>query len=113
MLAAAYTLRRNEHIRIDIISNLLPQRARNWIDIVGHCLFLLPMAAIMTYELAPWVYRAITSGEVSSNAGGLVLWPARAVILVGFALLPLQGISELIKRVAEMNAVVPDPYFGT
>ena len=110
MLAAAYTLQRNEHIRIDIVSNMLSQRARNWIDIAGHCLFLLPMAGLLTYQLLPWVIRAITSEEMSSNAGGLVLWPARLLILVGFALLFLQGISELIKRIAFMRDLIPDPY---
>ena len=110
MLAAAYTLQRNEHIRIDIISNLLSKRARDWIDIVGHCLFLLPMTALMIYQLAPWALDGIQSGEVSANAGGLVLWPARLVVLAGFVLLFLQGISELIKRIAVRRGVIPDPH---
>jgi TRAP-type mannitol/chloroaromatic compound transport system permease small subunit len=112
MLAAAYTLQRNEHIRIDIISNLLSKRARNWIDVIGHSLFLLPMAAVMVYQLVPWVLGGIRSGEMSANAGGLVLWPARLVVLVGFALLFFQGISELIKRIAVMADLIPDPYAG-
>lgn len=109
MLAAAYTLQRNEHIRIDIVSNALSKRARNWIDVVGHCLFLLPMTVLMIYQLVPWVIAGIRSGEVSPNAGGLVLWPARLVVLVGFVLLFFQGMSELIKRVAVMVDRIPDP----
>ncbi len=112
MLAAAYTLQRNEHIRIDIVFNLLSQRRRGWIDVIGHGLFLLPMAALMVLQLTPWVVEAMRSGEMSSNAGGLVLWPARLVVLVGFALLFLQGVSELIKRIAIMRGMIPDPRAG-
>jgi TRAP-type mannitol/chloroaromatic compound transport system permease small subunit len=110
MLAAAYALQRNEHIRIDIVSNMLSRRMRDWIDVVGHCLFLLPMAAVMVLMLAPWVVDGIRSGEVSANAGGLVLWPARLVVLLGFALLFLQGVSELVKRIAVMLEIIPDPH---
>lgn len=113
MLAAAYTLQRNEHIRIDIISNALSKRTRDWIDVVGHCLFLLPMAIVMIYQLVPWVVAGIRSGEVSANAGGLVLWPARLIVLVGFVLLFLQAVSELIKRIAVMTHRIPDPYAAT
>jgi TRAP-type mannitol/chloroaromatic compound transport system permease small subunit len=112
MLAAAYTLQRNEHIRIDIISNMLSQRARNWIDIVGHTLFLLPLCLLMVFELTPWVIKSITSGEMSGSAGGLILWPARICILIGFVLLLFQGISELIKRIAVMRGLIPDPHAG-
>jgi TRAP-type mannitol/chloroaromatic compound transport system permease small subunit len=112
MLVAAYTLQRNEHIRIDIISNMLSQRLRNWIDVLGHMFFLLPFTALMTWELYPWVRNSITSGEMSGSAGGLVLWPARICLLIGFALLFLQGISELIKRIAVMRGLIPDPYAG-
>jgi TRAP-type mannitol/chloroaromatic compound transport system permease small subunit len=110
MLAAAYTLQRNEHIRIDIISNMLPKRGRDWIDVVGHALFLLPLCVLMIRELTPWVVAGIRSGEMSANAGGLVLWPARLVILLGFVLLLLQGISELIKRIAVMRGLIEDPH---
>jgi TRAP-type mannitol/chloroaromatic compound transport system permease small subunit len=110
MLAAAYTLQRNEHIRIDIVSNMLPKRGRDWIDVIGHALFLLPLSVLMVRELLPWVIAGIRSGEMSSNAGGLVLWPARLVILVGFVLLFFQGISELIKRIAFMRGLITDPY---
>lgn len=110
MLSAAYTLQRNEHIRIDIISNMLRPRARNWIDVIGHALFLLPLSVVMIRQLLPWVIEGIQFGEMSANAGGLILWPARLVILVGFVLLFFQGISELIKRIAVMKGVIPDPY---
>jgi TRAP-type mannitol/chloroaromatic compound transport system permease small subunit len=110
MLASAYTLQRNEHIRIDIVSNMLPARLRNWIDVVGHLLFLLPFSALMTWLLAPWVLRGIESGEMSANAGGIILWPARLVILLGFILLFFQGLSELIKRIAVMRGLIADPY---
>jgi len=110
MLAAAHTLQRNEHIRIDILSTMFPKRVRDWIDVIGHVVCLLPMAAVMVYQLVPWVVRSIVSGEVSPNAGGLVLWPARVVVLAGFVLLLLQGVSELIKRVAVLANLIPDPY---
>lgn len=110
MLAAAYTLQRNEHIRIDIISNVLPKRGRDWIDVAGHLFFLLPLTVVMIRQLVPWVLAGIRSGEMSANAGGLVLWPARLVILLGFVLLLFQGISELIKRIAVMRGVIPDPH---
>ena len=112
MLAAAYTLQRNEHIRIDIISNMLSKRARDWIDVIGHVVFLLPFTGIMIRQLTPWVIAGVRSGEMSANAGGLILWPARLVILVGFVLLFLQGLSELIKRIAVMLQVIPDPHAG-
>lgn len=113
MLAAAYTLQRNEHIRIDIISNLLSKRRRDWIDVIGHVLFLLPLTVVMIRQLVPWVAAGIQSGEMSANAGGLVLWPARFVILLGFILLFFQGVSELIKRVAVMRGIIPDPHVHT
>jgi len=112
MLAAAYTLQRNEHIRIDIISGRLSQNARNWIDLVGHVLMLLPFTALMIYESTPFALNAIRSGEISGSAGGLIIWPARAFILAGFFLLFLQGISELIKRIAIMRGLIADPHAG-
>jgi TRAP-type mannitol/chloroaromatic compound transport system permease small subunit len=110
MIAAAYTLQRNEHIRIDIVSGRLSQRARNWIDVFGHVLMLLPFTALMVYESVPFALSAWRSGEMSGSAGGLLIWPARAFILVGFLLLFIQGISELIKRIAVMRGLIPDPH---
>jgi TRAP-type mannitol/chloroaromatic compound transport system permease small subunit len=112
MLAAAYTLQKNEHIRIDIISGRLSQNTRNGIDIAGHVLMLLPFTALMIYESVPFVLYALRSGEMSGSAGGLIIWPARAFVLAGFFLLFLQGISELIKRIAVMRGLIPDPHAG-
>lgn len=98
MLAAAWTLQKNEHVRIDIISNQLPRRARNWIDFLGHLLVLLPFSGLMIWLLVPYVLRSYETHEMSGNAGGLVIWPAKALLLGGFFLLFIQGISELIKK---------------
>lgn len=98
MLAAAWTLQKNEHVRIDIVSNQLSQKARNWIDFLGHLLVLLPFSGLMIWLLVPYVMRSYETGEMSGNAGGLIIWPAKALLLVGFAFLFLQGISELIKK---------------
>ncbi|NDW07010.1 TRAP transporter small permease subunit [Jiella pacifica] len=108
MLAAAWTLQRNEHIRVDIVSNSLSKRVRDWIDFVGHIVILLPFAALMIWLLWPYVLQSFTSGERSGNAGGLIIWPAKALLLGGFLLLLLQGISELIKRGAVLFAGYPD-----
>ena len=110
MLAAAYTLQRNEHIRIDIVSNMLPPRGRNWIDVIGHAFFLLPLTIVMIWRMAPWVVEGIQSGEISASAGGLIIWPARFILLLGFVLLFFQAISELIKRIAVMRGIIPDPH---
>lgn len=109
LLAAAWTLQRNEHIRIDIVSGLLPKRVRDWIDLLGHLLMLMPFVALMLYEALPYFGVSWRTGERSANAGGLVLWPAKGLIIAGFALLFLQGFSEIIKRIAVMNGTIPDP----
>jgi TRAP-type mannitol/chloroaromatic compound transport system permease small subunit len=108
MLCAAWTLLSNEHIRIDIISNMLKKRSRDMIDVIGHALFLLPFAGLMVYLSWPFVMRSIANQEVSTNAGGLIVWPAKALILLGFMMLVAQGISELIKRIAIMRGLIPD-----
>jgi TRAP-type mannitol/chloroaromatic compound transport system permease small subunit len=110
MLASAYTLQRNEHIRIDVISNLLPKRGRDWIDIFGHVFMLLPFSLLMVRETWPAVVRSFNLREMSANFGGLIVWPYKAFVLVGFALLFIQGISELIKRIAIMRGIIPDPF---
>lgn len=109
MGAAAYTFLKNEHIRIDLLYGRWSRRGQNWIDLFGHVFFLLPFAGLMVYYLYPWVLRSYRSGEMSQNAGGLILWPAKLVLLVGFTLILLQGISEIIKRVAIMRGVIDDP----
>lgn len=110
MLAAAYTLQRNDHIRIDIISNLLPKPVRIWIDIFGHVVMLLPFAILMIKESAPWFAQSFSIGETSSNYGGLIQWPVKGLIVAGFFLLALQALSELIKRIAVLLGQIADPY---
>ncbi|MGE0210865.1 MAG: TRAP transporter small permease subunit [Parvibaculaceae bacterium] len=110
MLAAAWTLERNEHIRIDIVSGNLPKRARDWIDVFGHVFMLLPFAAILSYLCWFFFWNAYRSGEISGSAGGLALWPARLVMFVGFVMLLVQGLSELVKRVAVIMGRIPDPH---
>jgi TRAP-type mannitol/chloroaromatic compound transport system permease small subunit len=109
LLCSPYTLLRNEHIRIDVIAGRLSNRAQTWIDVFGTVLFLLPMALVVTY--LSWIVfmRSWDINEMSTNAGGLVIWPARLLVPVGFSLLVLQGISQLIKLVAHLRGVGPDP----
>ena len=110
MLCASWTLKANEHIRIDIVSNRLSKRARDWIDVFGHLFFLLPFVAVMIYLSLPFFLRSYQSGEVSTNAGGLLIWPAKGLILLGFVLLALQWLSELVKRVAIMRGELVDEH---
>ena len=110
MLCAAWTLKVNEHIRIDIISNKLSKRGRDTIDLIGHLFFLLPFLALMLYLCFPYFFNSYRSGEVSSNAGGLLIWPAKGLILLGFISLGFQWLSELIKRVAIMNGQLVDEH---
>ena len=105
LLGAGYTLLRNEHIRIDIISNRLSPKARAWIDILGTLLFLLPMVGMMLVYGWPIFAEAWRTQEYSSDPGGLIRWPVFALIPAGFALLALQGVSELIKRVAILRGL--------
>lgn len=112
LLCAPWTLSSNEHIRIDIVNNLLPRTARNIIDVIGHVFFLLPMAAVMVYTSWPFFLSSYRLNEQSSNAGGLPQWPAKFIIPLGFALLFVQGISELIKRIAIMHGDIEDVHAG-
>ena len=109
LLASAQTLKQNEHIRIDIIYGALSRRTQHWIDLLGHLVFLMPFVILMDLYLIPYVLLSIRSGEVSSNAGGLILWPAKTLLLTGFLLLTLQGLSEIIKKIAIMRGDMPDP----
>jgi TRAP-type mannitol/chloroaromatic compound transport system permease small subunit len=109
LLGAGYTLLHNQHVRIDVISGRLSKRARAWIDILGTLFFLLPMAIAIMWMSWPVFVQAFELHEESSNAGGLIVWPARLLVPVGFLLLVLQGISELIKRVAFVRGLIPDP----
>jgi TRAP-type mannitol/chloroaromatic compound transport system permease small subunit len=109
MLAAAYTLKQNEHIRIDIFYGARKKRTQDWIDLFGHIFFLLPLCLLMTWLLVPKAWHLFKSGEVSSNPGGLVLWPSMFVIMAGFILLLLQCLSEIIKRIAVIRSIIDDP----
>ena len=109
MLAAGYTLLRQEHVKIDVISGRLSKRAQIWIDIVGICVFLLPFVYMIIKLAMPLVINAIVTGEVSSNAGGLIRWPVFALLPLGMLLLGIQAISELIKRIAFLQGLIPDP----
>ena len=109
LFGAGYTLLRNEHVRIDIIQGRLSPRAQNWIDVIGIVLFLWPMSIIIMYLSWPLFIDSWTRNEVSTNAGGLTIWPARLMVPVGFALLLIQSLSELIKRIAFLRGMIPDP----
>ena len=108
LLCAGYTLLHNEHIRIDVVSSRLSRRSQLWIDIFGTVFFLLPVAIFIMWLSWPVFMNAWTSQEMSSNAGGLIRWPVRLLVPLGFFLLSLQGISELIKRIAVLRGIIPD-----
>lgn len=108
LLASGYTLLKNEHVRIDVVTSHLSRRAQLWIDVIGTVLFLLPMVLLILYLSWPMFTMSLKSGEMSGNAGGLVRWPARLLVPVGFFLLALQGVSELIKRIAVLSGHLPD-----
>lgn len=110
LMCSPWTLLENEHIRIDIVNNLLPKWLRNTIDVIGHAFFLLPLAFIMTITGVPFFIRSYEINEQSGNAGGLPQWPSKSLIMIAFALLLLQGVSELIKRIAIMRDLIPDPH---
>jgi TRAP-type mannitol/chloroaromatic compound transport system permease small subunit len=112
LLCSPWTLLDNEHIRIDIVNNMLPRWLRNTIDLVGHTFFLLPLTIIMVWTGLPFFYGSIAINEQSGNAGGLPQWPSKALIMVGFAMLFIQGLSEIVKRVAVMRNLIPDPHAG-
>jgi TRAP-type mannitol/chloroaromatic compound transport system permease small subunit len=110
LLCSPWTLLSNEHIRIDILNSKLPKRWRDWIDVFGHIFFLLPLTIVMTLTSIPFFIDSLSLNEQSVNAGGLPQWPAKFLLPAGFFLLFLQGISELIKRIAVLLGRIPDPY---
>lgn len=110
LMASAYTLKSNEHIRIDIVYGMFSNRTRQRIDLFGHIFFLLPFVLLMPWLLVPYTWRAFANGDISTNAGGLIVWPARFFLLAGFALLVVQAVSEIIKKVAIIRGVMDDPY---
>jgi TRAP-type mannitol/chloroaromatic compound transport system permease small subunit len=110
LLCSPWTLLANEHIRIDIVNNLLPKRLRDSIDVVGHAFFLLPLCFIMIVTGIPFFIRSYEINEQSGNAGGLPQWPSKSLVMIAFTFLLLQGVSELIKRIAIMRQLIPDPH---
>jgi len=109
LCCAGYTLKHNEHVRIDIITSRFSARVRAGIDIFGTLFFLLPMAGLILWLSWPLFVEAYMRNEVSTNAGGLVIWPARLMVPAGFLLLILQACAELIKRIAFLRGLIPDP----
>lgn len=106
LLAAPYTLKRNEHVRIDVVASKFSKRTQIWLDILGLILFLFPATLLILYYSIPYAHISIVSQEMSSNAGGLIVWPAKLLIPVGFFLLALQGFSELVKRIGYLQGKV-------
>ena len=109
LFCAGYALLHNQHVRIDVISGRLSKRVQIWIDILGTVFFLLPMAITIMWLSWPVFVDAYQHNEASTNVGGLMIWPARLMVPVGFFLLVLQGLSELIKRIAFLRGLIPDP----
>jgi TRAP-type mannitol/chloroaromatic compound transport system permease small subunit len=111
LFGAAWTLKRNEHIRIDVVVSRFSPRVHAWIDILGTLFFLLPLCFVVLYDGIPFALDSMKSGEVSSNAGGLIVWPAKLLLPLGFAFLMLQGVSELIKRIAFLQGAIDGSEF--
>jgi TRAP-type mannitol/chloroaromatic compound transport system permease small subunit len=110
LLCSPWTLLANEHIRIDIVNNMLPKRVRDSIDVIGHVFFLLPLTIVMVITGIPFFYRSFEINEQSGNAGGLPQWPSKALVMIAFAMLLIQCLSELTKRIAVMRGLIPDPH---
>lgn len=111
LLGASWTLKRNEHIRIDVVVGRFSPRVHAWIDIFGGLFFLLPLTLVVLYNGIPFALEAWTSGEMSSNAGGLIVWPAKILIPLGFGLLLLQGLAEIVKRFAFLAGAIDGKEF--
>ena len=103
MFGASYTLQRNEHVRVDVIYMNLSERKQQWVDIIGTLLFLMPACAVIGWYSWPFFYESWKVGEVSSNAGGLIRWPVKLIVPLGFFLLFMQGLSEVVKRIAALE----------
>ena len=109
LLVAAYALKRNDHVRIDVIAGKLSARTQAWIDIVGSLFALLPMVLIIIWYSWPTLVNSFQISEMSSDNGGLIRWPVRLLIPVAFSMLALQGVSEIIKRAAFLQGLIPNP----
>jgi TRAP-type mannitol/chloroaromatic compound transport system permease small subunit len=110
LMCAPWTLLNNEHVRIDIVNSMMPKRVRNAIEVMGHTLFLLPLCVILVITGIPFFIKSAEINEQSWNTGGLPQWPAKSFVMIGFALLLLQGLSELVKRLAVVRGLIPDPH---
>ncbi len=106
LLGGPYTLKMNEHVRVDLFYGMASDRARIWIDVIGGLLFLLPICIILIYFTWPWFLESYRLGEQSNNAGGLLRWPVKLILPVGFGLMALQGVSEIIKRIAALENLI-------
>ena len=106
MFGASYTFKRNEHVRVELLYLMLSERGQIWVDLIGTLCFLIPSCLLLSYLSWPFFMQAYNVGEISSNAGGLVRWPIKIVVPVGFVLLALQGFSEVIKRIAALKGYV-------
>jgi len=106
LLGGPYTLKVNEHVRVDLIYGMVSERTRLWIDILGGVFFLLPICVMLVYFTWPWFVESWRINEGSSNPGGLVRWPVKLIMPIGFALMALQGLSEIIKRIAALERVI-------
>lgn len=109
LLAAGYTLLHREHVRVDVVSSRFSKRTQIWLDVVGFTFFLTPVCLTVLWFAFPFFLQGYQSGEMSSNAGGLIRWPVYLMMPLGFGLLLLQGWSELIKRIAFLKGLIPDP----
>jgi TRAP-type mannitol/chloroaromatic compound transport system permease small subunit len=112
MLASANTLRRDEHVRIDVVTSHFSKRTQVWIDLAGYCVFLMPVCLAILYYGIPFAYYSLSTAEMSSSAGGLIVWPVKLLVPAGFALLVLQAISEIIKRVAFLQGRIDGHEFA-
>ncbi len=110
LFCASWTLQANEHIRIDIVNTTLAKTTRNVIELIGHIFFLLPMAAVIVWTALPFFLSSYRANEQSFSAGGLPQWPAKFLVLAGFVLLFVQGVSELIKRIGVMQGLIEDAH---
>src|SRR3954467_3651114 len=106
MFGASYTFKRNEHVRVEILYVMLPERGQLWLDLIGTLCFLIPSCLLLAWLSLPFFLDSYDTLEMSGNAGGLVRWPIKAVLPLGFAMLALQGVSEVIKRIAALKGEV-------
>jgi TRAP-type mannitol/chloroaromatic compound transport system permease small subunit len=112
LMCAPWTLLNNEHVRIDIVNHMMPKQVRNAIDVIGHAFFLLPLCVVLVITGVPFFIKSAMINEQSFNTGGLPQWPTKAFIMIAFALLFFHAVSELVKRIAVMRGLIPDPYEG-